>query len=358
MKIRRSILFLTAIAEIFITWVLWCGSKKPAEMPSGTETNIAAVSEPRPMIPAFVTHTNAPPANAATRVDPSPPSGGKTEREREVLSTYNDVPIDFYGKLEDQFGNPVAGAEIKGSIRVISGDRQGTDWLTTTSDPEGLFEFHGRGQDISTMPSKKGYALASLNGGGNYSLLAPEQERLHPDPNNPVVVKMWKLQGAEYLLSIDQHYNIHYTTQPISFDLLAGSVVPRGGDIRLTVKRSQGLMSGRSPLDWSLQVEAIEGGLMDTEGQERITYVAPKTGYAPSTNFIFSTNPPYKWFGGFDQMFFVRSRNGQVYSKLRFSFNINDDPDGFMSIGVRGIANTNSSRNWEADPNTMAPITQ
>ncbi len=353
MKIRRSILFLAALAALVIAWVLWWGLKKPAEIPLATENDIAAQSESRPSIPAPVAHTNAPSVNAGAAGVSNGPLGRKIEREREILSTFNDVPIDFYGKLEDQFGSPVVGAEIKGSIRVINGDRQGTDRLTTTSDASGLFQFHGKGQDISTMPSKKGYALASLNGGGNYSMLAPEEERLHPDPNNPVVVKMWKLNGAEPLLSINQHYKLHYTPEPVYFDLLAGEVVPNGGDIELTVNRSQGIISGRNRLDWSVQVEAVEGGVMDTGGQERVTYVAPETGYAPSTNFVFSTNPPYKWFGGFDQMFFAQSRNGQVYSKLRFSFDINDAPDGFMSIGFRGVANTNSSRNWEGDPNTL-----
>ena len=89
---------------------------------------------------------------------------------RGILSTYNDVPIDFYGKLQDQFGNPVVGAEIKGNIRVINGVRQGTDWLTTTSDVNGLFQFHGRGQDIGMMPAKSGYALASTTTLFKYSV--------------------------------------------------------------------------------------------------------------------------------------------------------------------------------------------
>jgi hypothetical protein len=334
MKVRRSILFLTAIAALLVALALWYRKKKPVEMPlaTSTETNIVPVegSESRPPVAATVIQTNAPAVNtgAATVAAnvPKPPAESKTERMREALSTYNDVPIDFYGKLEDQFGNPVADAEIKGSIRVINGARQGTDWLTTISDANGLFQFHGKGQDISTMPSKKGYALASLNGGGNYSMLAPEEERAHPDPSNPVVVKMWKLQGTEPLLSIDQQYKLPYTSEPICFDLLTGKVVPTGGDVKLTVNRSPGVISGRNRLDWSLQIEAVDGGLMDSGGQERIIYAAPDSGYQPSMTFTFSTNAPHKWFGGFNQGFFLVSRNGQVYSKVGLSFDINDAP--------------------------------
>jgi hypothetical protein len=87
---------------------------------------------------------------------------------------------------------------------------------------------------------------------------------------------------------------------------------------------------------------------MDSSGLERVTYSAPENGYQPSRTFMFSTNPPDKWFGGFNQGFFMTSRNGQVYSKVKLSFNINDAPDGLMSVTFNGVANTNGSRNWEA----------
>ena len=162
MKIRRSILFLTAIAAVLLALLLWHGRRKSVEAPlaTSTETNPAqpVSNESRPSVRPSATRTNTPAVNTATPPAnvPRPSLGSKTEAMQGILSTYNDVPIDFYGKLVDQFGNPVAGAEIKGSIRVISGVRQSTDWLTTTSDASGLFQFHGRGQDISTMPSKEG----------------------------------------------------------------------------------------------------------------------------------------------------------------------------------------------------------
>jgi hypothetical protein len=52
-------------------------------------------------------------------------------------------------------------------------------------------------------------------------------------------------------------------------------------------------------------------------------------------------------------MFFVKSRNGQVYSKVFLSIGINQQPDEPMYVEFRGVANANGSRNWEGDPNTM-----
>ncbi|HEV2210255.1 MAG TPA: hypothetical protein VG167_15870 [Verrucomicrobiae bacterium] len=362
MKVYRSTLFSVGIAALLVVLALWYWRNKATETPSATSTEgttaPAESSESHPSIAGLIMETNAsaystgaPPTVANV---PQPPPQNNTERIGEVLSAYNDVPIDFYGKLEDQFGDPVSGAEVKGSIRVISGVRRGTDWLTTASDADGLFQFHGKGQDISTLPSKKGYALASLNGGGNYSMLAPKEDRVHPDPNNPIVIKMWRLQGAEPLLVIEQHYKLPYTSEPIYFDLLVGKVVPGGGDVKLTVNRSPGVISGRNRLAWSVQIEAVGGGVMDSAGLERIIYEAPDTGYQPSMTFIFSTNVPNKWSGGFDQGLFLTSRNDQVYSKVALSFDINDAPGEPMAVGFRGIANANHSRNWEGDPNSLS----
>jgi hypothetical protein len=212
---------------------------------------------------------------------------------REVLSSYNDEPIVFYGKLEDQFGNPVPSATVGFSVRVINGVQFTTERGRVASDAGGLFTISGyRGQDLNVAPSKPGYAIASTNRFANYSRLFSDEERVHPDPNNPVVIKMWKLQGAEPLTGISKQYKLHYTEAPIYFDLLAGQIVPYGGDLKITVSRAPGVMSGRNPLDWSLKIEAVNGGLMDSLGREPVTYEAPETGYQPSEKFTFSANAP------------------------------------------------------------------
>ena len=38
-----------------------------------------------------------------------------------ILSNYNDDPIVFHGKLEDQFQTPVAGATVGFDVRVYNG---------------------------------------------------------------------------------------------------------------------------------------------------------------------------------------------------------------------------------------------
>jgi hypothetical protein len=197
---------------------------------------------------------------------------------------------------------------------------------------------------------QKGYALASLNAGGIYSRLWPESQRVHPDPDKPIVIKMWKLQGAEPLTPIDFDYKTPYTMNPLCFDLIAGSMLPAGGDIRVTVNRPVGVISQQHPQNWSVRLEVIDGGVIMTDGKQfGITYAAPSDGYT-SSELVASDNGSEMA----HRAFFLKSRNGQVYAKIRFSFRINRLPDSLMYIEFKGIANTNNSRNWEGDPNTMA----
>jgi hypothetical protein len=361
MQVRRSVFLFIVIVAALIALILWHGRKPPVETPptAAVATNTAPPVATTPSTPVTVpVHTNTPAAKAAAATTlPKPVEEGKNQRMREILAEANDVPIIFYGRLEDQFSNPVAGAEITGTTAINNGTQVGANRVVVTSDNNGFFQLNaGNGESLGIMPRKTGYAPATTGTEFNYSHLAAGY--YVPDPNSPTVIKMWKLQGAEPLVGINQHYKLPYTSTPINFDLLAGKIVPEGGDIQLTVNRAAGVISGRNRLDWGVQVAAVNGGVMDSGGQERVTYAAPEDGYQPSMTFMFSTNAPYKWFGGFRQGFFVESRSGQVYSKVGLSFNINNAADGLMSVTFSGVANANGSRNWEGDGNTMKAVVQ
>src|SRR5579859_7948015 len=79
----------------------------------------------------------------------------------------------------------------------------------------------------------------------------------------------------------------------------------------------------------------------------------PENGYKTSET-IFSTNSlPTHGIDMFRTGFYVKSRNGQVYSKLGVSFEINESTNDPMYIEFSGVANTNRSRNWEGAPGTL-----
>lgn len=250
MKIRRSIFWFIVVMAALIMLVLWHEKKQSVETPPTTsvETNVAppaatATSQPvRAPVPM-----NAPAVKTAAgtnAVQAPPPS--KWAQMQPILASQNNIPIVFYGRLEDQFGNPVTGAQIAASVRIENGVQATVDRFSVTSDANGFFQInHGKGESLGLVPQKDGYALASTGTFFKYSHL--ESHPYVPDQNNPTVIKMWKLQGAEPLVSIDQHYKLHYTDAPINFDLLAGKIVPSGGDIKITVNRPAGDVISAQP---------------------------------------------------------------------------------------------------------------
>jgi hypothetical protein len=351
MKIRGSILGFVVIAAILLVLTLWHWQKKPVQVPltASTETSVVPPMATAPSTSVSVPVQSSTPlmqTNKGQDLSQSPPPS-KDQRAIGLLSTYNDVPIDFYGKVEDQFSNAVDNATVNFSVRVINGQESTVKRGQVTTDGNGFFSINGyRGQALGVMPEKSGYVIATADTLFKYSHL--EDHPYVSDANNPTVIKMRKLQGAEPLVAIDQHYKLLYTGTPLTFDLLAGGTVTSGGDIKMTLNRPPGLISGRNQQDWSLEVEAVDGGLIEASGGDaRVTYEAPEGGYEPSAVFTMS-NSSNTWYEAIHQMFFIQSRNGHVFSKVNLSFHINQNPDDPVSITFRGVANPNGSRNWEA----------
>jgi len=264
------------------------------------------------------------------------------------LFSLNHTSMVFYGKLEDQFGNALGNIPVGFNYRVNNGFSSGFNSGKVMSDVKGYFTITGyTGARLWVVPRIPGYAIASENREAIYSSLWPENERAHPDPNHPVVIKMWKVQGAEPLVGIGRSYKLPYTNAPICFDLVAGEIVSTGGDIRITVNRPPGIIDERNPQPWSATFAGVDGGLKDSEASERITYFAPDDGYRPSIEVIPTRGHRASGVELFDTGFYVKSRHGQVYSKLGVLVRINENTNDPLLIEFSGIANTNHSRNWE-----------
>ena len=353
MRIRRSVAWFVLIAAALTALILWFG-KKPADKtrPAAAETSPARRGDTRPSQRELhsAAKNSAPAGQAPAGTNAlTPAAQTKDEQMRQGLAALNDEQVLLYGRVKDQFGAPVARATIAASVQVNNGTRVGTDRFSLKTEGNGAFTISGhQGKALGLNITKKGYALATPNTRFVYSLLWPEAERHTSDPNNPVVFKMCKLQGAELLVGIDQHYRLEVTGAPVNFDLLAGKIVTSGGDIQITVKRPQGVISEHNQQGWGVLVTAVDGGLIQTTvAESRIEYWAPEAGYKPSCEFVLSTTN-HTWSGGIHEMFFVESRGGGAFSKIFLSFNINENPEGLASVTFRGAANTNGSRNWEA----------
>jgi hypothetical protein len=294
-------------------------------------------------------------ASATVRTNNSAPAGApdagsapprtKADRMREGLAALNDEDVVFYGKAVDQFGSPVPEATVAASIQVNNGVQVRVDRFSLVTDQAGSFTISGhKGKSLGIWVTKAGYVIATTKTSFVYSLLWPEAERHTPDPNSPVVIQMWKLQGAEPLVGIDKRLKLPCSRDPIRLDLLTGRVVADGGDLKIMVLRPEGVISQQHPQSWSIRLEIINGGFIRTTDEDsRVTYSAPEGGYIEGGDFPNNNGPDLV-----DQVFFIKSRGGQIYTKLQLTCRINNQPEGLMSLALRGVANTNRSRNWEA----------
>lgn len=359
MKIRPVIFWLGAGVVGLLVLAVWL-AKRPAEtlVASPSETPVET-SERKPKVAPTKTeitpHPRSPIAtvtavsNAATSVTVP----DKTERAREVLATVNDVAIDFYGKVQDQFGSPVAGASITGSIIYDNGGSNGVREIQTVSDANGLFALHGgNGESLSVVPRKDGYALASTNAGFKYSHFYPEARHV-PNPRQPVIIEMWKLQGAERLIHFQTKAYVQLDGTPSVFDLQTGQRVESGGDIVVRVKSSLA-PNVAEKYDWRATIQVVNGGLVPCGGVEfEKMYVAPESGYESEFNMSYQKDAQ-PWSTTFNGGFYLKSRGGTSYGKLGVGINTTIVKGGAVLVMLNAYVNPAGSRNLELDPALVA----
>ncbi len=109
-------------------------------------------------------------------------------------SAANANPIDYFGRVVDQYGEPVVGATVAGNVMLIAGyDNTPYEHHATTTDNNGLFQFAGlHGVNIGIVISKVGYEI-----GGHGEGFKGPASGLQSTPTDRAVFTMWKLRGAE-----------------------------------------------------------------------------------------------------------------------------------------------------------------
>ena len=159
--------------------------------------------------------------------------------------------IAFFGRLEDQSGEPLTNARVDFSVDASVGFSAHYVSGSTLTDGRGYFTIAGfKGERLSVRPTMVGYVLASTNAGGIYSHFWPQAERQHPDPRRPVIIKMWKIRGAEELVRFTKTLRFLARDMPIHVDLLKGEIVPTGGDIKISLERPAGTISVKQRAQW------------------------------------------------------------------------------------------------------------
>ena len=287
----------------------------------------------------------------------NPSNGAVNDRDRlpEIFQKYNEshnIPIEFYGRFIDQDSNPVPGVKIRIAIqqtymtsptslsfgsKMIRMEKQ--------SELDGNFVLQGEKGDGFKIEviEKDGYKLSpstQLNYGyvGN---AAP----FHPDPQNPVVFKMWKLDKPQQLISHDiSRIAIPVDGQPVQFDLIGGNKVSSGGQLIVRFERNpQTLPPGNSGYDWKATFEIPDGGLV--ANNDEFMYQAPENGYK-NTYTVEMPNGTTNWTPVLDQKFYIQLENGKSFGSLNVHLpTFHNTPPLGLTLDV--VINPSGSRNLQ-----------
>lgn len=353
MKNRRYIFFVV-IALICVVLLLFLFDKRS---PKRIELDYSKVNPELSESPAY---TNRNQFNSAkgnlgtssqtqTNLSISQPES-KEAKKREALSKLNDVDIVYYGKVQDQFGNPLGETEIDFSVHFNNGLSAGVKNGKTVSDVSGLFTISGyKGERMSVIPKKEGYVMIRTNGGAIYSHFFPE-EQYHPDSNNPTVITMWKLQGAEPLIHFQFKTSVPHDDTPVRFDLQTGKVVNRGGDLIIRVS-SPSIPHPSEAYPWQATVQSETGGLILVEGigLENM-YSAPESGYESEFTIV-KQKEVKPWSSRFVGGFYLKS--GNRFCKINLKIITDVAKDGSISVTLSGYLNPSGSRNLEIDKSVV-----
>ena len=320
-----------------------------ANIPEKKDPAVAAPEKPnagqRPQSPTPAAKPALPPGYQVMSVDDliaSPAGQARIEQFQAGFDATNSKALDFYGKVVDQNGTPVAGVKVKAGVGLILGfERSGGKDYYTETDAQGQFSFvgiHGAGVGFTLV--KEGYA---------YDQRQPASSRPNdyvPDANNPTIFTMWKLKGAEPMI----HWNLDriglaVDGTPREYSILMGKRVDNAGDIALSFVRTASSIVRGKPFDWVLTIQIPSGGLAEITGPYKNE--APAAGYKPTITINMPASAK-NWTASFDHSYYFTAQDGKIYGYMTVSLNAYYQPPS-TNFTLEVYANPSGSRNLEFD---------
>ena len=261
--------------------------------------------------------------------------------------------FEYYGRVIDQNGAPVSGAEVTVDWAyfpfIPNGDfGPNYETLNFTTDSDGRFTIKkSKGMSLAFSHDsikKEGYEIdgyrAYMFSSGGYKML-----QSFSDPANPVIFHAWKKAEAERLYygeifqKLPQDGQYHSLNIPALKNTMkvAFTIDPNGN-------RSD-------PLDWTVKLKIEGGGVIETS--DTFMNQAPEEGYTGVWSA--SHRKGEKGFSRDDNnKFYFTALNGAIYGRMevtiRAYYGHRPTSAGLGYVGIKYWLNPNGSRNLQYDP--------
>lgn len=300
---------------------------------------------------------------SAELINTNRPDGVSGERWAEFLTycavhaAINNVPIQFYGRVEDQNKVPVHGAAVRVRVSSFVEDAS-VQWTTgggetvskhidLITDENGLFELNdvkGRILYIDSI-SKEHYKDRPKYPSYAYS---KRYSVIHvPDQHEPEVFRILRQGETEPLIRTVGSVRM-FADKKYGVVLMTGKVRDSVGDedAHLVFSIQVGPPS-RGRIDWTVYIEAPRGGILESEDDFDLMLEAPQVGYVPHIQWKYSKDDP-KYTGRLSRNIYFRSNDGSVFAAIKVEASAS--PSGSVRVELTNLVNPSGSRNLEYDP--------
>lgn len=272
-------------------------------------------------------------------------------KKMEIGVRNENVPIEFWGKVIDQDGNPLEDVNIQYRIqqpRAIWDSHSIVKSIIT--DSAGCFYIAGeKGSSFSFESFRKnGYRNAGgqkltfgySDGTGKYT---PDKFK----PNVYTLIKEDKIQG---LFFFSRQLLLNWDNVPVRYNLKTGEI-DSSGEIQITARRGKIVSEGRQArYDWAFRVQAIRGGIIEVSREE--AYMAPEKGFKEFWECGYlATDPQWRIARGDIHLSF-HLENGN-YGRLEL--NVDAELGSKISGRISSYLNPSGGRLLEYDPRVKGP---
>ena len=188
----------------------------------------------------------------------------------EMMLLADNTAQDFYGKVVDQHGQPVADATVSATATRDAGRDSPAK---TQTDSRGFFQILGlRGRSLSISVEKRGFTIQG-HGVGLRNANGPETSA-----TNRAILTMWKLKGPEPMIHDRKTYQFKPDNRPYTIDLLSKKMTEgtnEAGDIRIQLERPAEIKRGEH-FEWSFTLAAVAGGIIEVTNDDYLNEAPPR----------------------------------------------------------------------------------
>lgn len=261
--------------------------------------------------------------------------------------------INFYGRVIDQHGNPVVGADIFGysdyyvvslaEQRASGGGKRERKYIEAKSDMDGLFVVDGyEATNLNfTEVKKSGYHSieklpTGLIFGNGFS------KRYESDPSSPVIFPMWEKGNTEPLIKAKWRKSVIPDGTTYTLDIESGRVV-NNGNLRIKILANYDSIPDTNKYSWTLEISSPGGAVI--ESNDAFLYKAPKSNYEES--LVWKVQEGKEWSRDLKRSLYVRLKSG-AYAGVTIDTKVYHTNSA--RIVVNSLINPSGSPNLEYDP--------